>query len=304
MERVVILGNCQARALALTLIASNAFRSRFEVVFFTAYRIPEQKIKRLHRLVKSAAVVLPQPISNGYRGGIGLDTETICAMAQDAIVVRWPSLYWNGYAPDLCYLRDASGQKVTDGPSPYHDRVILRAFNEGMTVADVCRLLADPDRPSDAAAGAVAGTNELDRRSADCDMNVAPFIAENYRRELLFTTFNHPTDRLLSFVAQQIGKRIGVTDAFRRARPRARPWRRGRSGELLGGSFLPLHANHVRTLGLEFGSQHTAGNAEYRLRGVTVKPVAAVRAYYEYYASNQDLVELNLRPPADVIASD
>jgi len=288
MDRVVVVGNCQAKALEMMLATNEEFAKRFEFVSFPAvHEIPEAMVPELHRAVTGAAVVIPQRVQEGYRDGIGLGTETLARIAGSATVVRWPSVHWAGYFPDLFYLRDADGQPVVDGPFDYHDRTILESYVAGISVPSVCRLLEDPDLPSEAQAWAASATAELETRSQDCEVKVTSFIASKFRDELLFFTMNHPANHLLGFMAQQITDIIGIPGSINHRRI---------LDEILGPTFYPLHANHVRALELEFGVELIAGGSTFRIRGVNYRPDEAVRAFFDYYASHPLLVELNLEP--------
>ncbi len=290
MERVVVVGNCQASALELMLNTNEEFTRRFELVSFPpVHEFPEAMIPELHRAVAEAAVLIPQRIDDGYRGGMGLGTDTLMGIARTSTVVRWPSVYWAGYFPDLFYLRDAAGGLVLDGPSDYHDRTILWAYAAGVGVADACLLLEDPERPSAARAWSEEATAELSVRGRDCEVQVTEFIASRFREELLFYTMNHPTNRLLAFIAQQITDLIGVPGNVDSQRM---------PGEVLGSTFYPLHANHVRALDLRFGEELGAGRTPFRMRGTSYEPSQAVQMFFDYYAAHVDLVELNVAPRA------
>lgn len=286
MDRVVVVGNCQAKALEMMLATNEEFAKRFEFVSFPpVHEIPEAMVPELHRAVADAAVVIPQRVQEDYRDGIGLGTETLARIAGSAAVVRWPSVYWAGYFPDLVYLRDAEGQPVVDGPFDYHDRTILESYAAGIDVSGVCRLLEDPDLPSEAQAWAASATAELETRGQDCEVKITSFIASKFRDDLLFFTMNHPTNHLLGFIAQQITELIDIPGLVdHRLIP----------DEILGPTFYPLHANHVRALELEFGVELIAGGSPFRIRGVNYAPDEAVQAFFDYYASNSLLVELNL----------
>jgi Polysaccharide biosynthesis enzyme WcbI len=288
MDRIVVVGNCQARALEMMLSTNAEFTSRFELMSFPAvHEISVERMPELHRAVADASVLVVQRIDEGYRGGIGLGTETLARIAERATVVRWPSVYWAGYFPDLLYLRDAQGQPVVDGPFDYHDRSILRAYAEGLDEDAALALLGDPELPSDARAWAASATAELDERGRDCDVQVTSFIDSRFREELLFFTMNHPTNRLLGFLAQETTNLIGVPGAVDHKLIR---------DEILGPTFYPLHANHVRDLELAFGGELLAGRTPFKIRGVAYEPREAVRAFFDYYSAHPELVELNLDP--------
>lgn len=273
----------------MMLNTNDEFTKRFELVSFPAvHEIPEAMVPELHRAVADAAVVIPQRVQEDYRDGIGLGTETLTRIARSsATVVRWPSVYWAGYFPDLFYLRDAEGQPVVDGPFDYHDRTILKAYATGLDVTTTCRLLEDPERPSDAPNWAAKATAGLDSRSQDCDVQVTTFIDFRFRDELLFFTMNHPTNRLLGFIAQQIVELAGLP---------GRVDHRLIVDEILGPTFYPLHANHVRALGLGFGEALVADRTPFRIRGEFYEPARAVQMFFDYYVAHPQLVEFNLCP--------
>ena len=286
MDRMVIVGNCQAKALEMMLDTNEEFAKRFEFVSFPAvHEIPQDTVSELHRAVADATVVVLQRIDDSYRDGIGLGTETLASIAGTVTVVRWPSVYWAGYFPDLFYLRDAGGQPVVDGPFDYHDRSILEAYAAGLDVLATCRALEDPERPSDAQPWAAEATAELADRGRECDVQLTSFITSSYRDDLLFFTMNHPTNLTLGFIAQQVAELIGVPGKVDH---------RQIPDEILGPTFYPLHANHVRALELEFGAEVMAGNTPFKIRGVTYEPAKAVQAFFDYYAVHPQLVKLNL----------
>ncbi len=286
MDRVVVIGNCLAKALELMLATNEEFARRFEFVSFPAvHEIPAETIPELHAAIANAAVAILQRVENGYRDGIGLGTETLARIAGDATVVRWPSVYWAGYFPDLFYLRNGAGQPVVDGPFDYHDRSVLQAYASGLDVEETCRMLEDSELPSDALAWAENATTELEIRGKDCDIQVTDFIDAHFRNELLFYTMNHPANRLLAFLAQEIIELLGISGPV---------YREQMPGEVLGWTFYPLHPNHVRALGLKFGTDIMSGRAQFMIRGVAYDAPDAVRAFFAYYAAHPDLVGLNL----------
>jgi hypothetical protein len=286
MDRAVIVGNCQAKALEMMLETNEEFTKRFEFVSFPAvHELQAEVVPELHKAVADAALVILQRIDDNYREGLGVGTGTLASIAGNATVVRWPSVYWAGYFPDLFYFRDSDGQVVVDGPFDYHDRTILEAYGEGIDVDDTCRLLEDANRPSNAQEWAEHATAELDDRGRDCDIQVTKFIESRFREELLFFTMNHPTNRMLGFIAEEIAGLLGLSGSVQYHQ---------RSDEILGPTFYPLHPNHARALGLKFGADLTICNTPFRIRGITYPVTDAVRACFDYYIANPNLVGLNL----------
>jgi polysaccharide biosynthesis acetyltransferase WcbI-like protein len=166
--------------------------------------------------------------------------------------------------------------------------VILEAYSAGVDAAGVCRLMEDPERSSDALAWAESATAELDIRGQDCEVKVTSFISSRFCDELLFFTMNHPTNHLLGFMAQQITEFIGIPGSIDHRRI---------PDEILGSTFYPLHANHVRALELEFVAELVAGSAPFKIRGVTYESAEAVRMFFDYYSAHPELVAVNLESP-------
>lgn len=288
MDRAVVVGNCQAKALEMMLATNEEFSKRFEFVSFPAvHEIPTEAIPELHSAVAGATVAILQRVEEGYREGVGLGTDTLARIAGNATVIRWPSVYWAGYFPDLFYLRNAAGEPVVDGPFDYHDRTILEAYASGVDVEATCRLLEDPDQPWDAAAWAANATAELDIRGKDCGIQVTDFIDANFRSELLFYTMNHPSNRVLAFLAQQVTQWLGIPGQVNQGQM---------PDEVLGWTFYPLHPNHVRALGLDLKEDLSVGQVPFRIRGETHLTSDAVRAFFDYYGAHPQLVELNRGP--------
>ncbi|HEX4114941.1 MAG TPA: WcbI family polysaccharide biosynthesis putative acetyltransferase [Solirubrobacteraceae bacterium] len=286
MDRAVIVGNCQAKALEMMLETNDEFTKRFEFVSFPAvHELPVEVVPELHSAVADSALVILQRIDDNYRNGLGVGTGMLAGIAGNATVIRWPSVYWAGYFPDLFYFRGPDGQVVVDGPFDYHDRTILEAYTDGIDVAGTCRLLEDANRPSNAQEWAEHATAELDDRGRDCNIQVSKFIESSFRDELLFFTMNHPTNRMLGFIAQEITELLGIPGEADR---------RQISNEILGPTFYPLHPNHVRALELKFGTDLTVCGTPFKIRGATYTSSEAVQAFFTYYLEHPPLVALNL----------
>jgi hypothetical protein len=210
--------------------------------------IPEGMVSEVHNAVARADVALLQRIDEGYREGLGLGTDTLARIAGNALVVRWPSLYWADYVRDLFYLRDSSGQPVTDGPLTPRPCGLGRLRSRSRCG----EYLSSARRPGTSFGCSCLG-GKSDRRDRDqgTGLRHQRRVAHRIRvqGETLFFTMNHPTNRVLSYVAQQIVDSIALLDVSIRAAWLARSL----------GRPSTLHANHVRALGLTFWPESGAG---------------------------------------------
>jgi Polysaccharide biosynthesis enzyme WcbI len=169
---------------------------------------------------------------------------------------------------------------VVNGPFDYHDRAILHAFVSGLGVEETIQNLADPDQPLTKEGWMREAFETLRIREQECDIAISPFVESAFDRTLLFFTMNHPASVVLKFMAHQVIELIGLPKGLHARMRRSEP---------LGTTFYPIHGNHHRALGLQFAS-----SGSYRIRGATLEPRRAIKAFFNYYKANPHLVALNV----------
>lgn len=259
-KKCFVLGNCQAQPLRFILNQSKSFSNYFELVDFPAVHVakPDQ-VLALHRELSDAGLVLCQPIAEGYRGNIGLGTETIFRyMTETALKITYPSIYFSGYNPELFYLKNELGSSIAKD-FDYHCKVIFNSFLAGFAVDETCNYLCGEKAFSLSQVSEdwiEKSVVEIRKRERDIDIKVSQCIAESFRERRLFWTFNHPSNFLLMSVAQEIFKLLEINyDLNYFDCP-----------ELLDGTIYPILPEIKSRLKLNFDSQKKLQNKKKTLR--------------------------------------
>lgn len=279
-DTFAIIGNCQAAPLSKILQLSERFNNRFAVQTFPAVHVAKPSdVDALHTHLMSSEIkhVLTQNVTEAYRGGIGLGTQTLRERhSYPGEFLTWPSIYFSGYNPELFYLKDANKASVAT-EFDYHHRVIFNCYLGGETIEGTVRHLQRPDAQIASGLGVEAELSNLAKREALLGVKVADFIRGHYQSSRLFWTFNHPSADVILNVAGQVLHLLGLANDLPSP-----------ATEILNNTIYPVLPAVRTLLGLQFGADDTVRirNAEYSIEQVVGK-------YFHFYDSNPDLVALN-----------
>lgn len=192
---LVVHGNCQAEAIRLLLQDADDAPC-VSVRVPAVHELTAGEIPFLQRLLESAAVVLTQPVTDGYHD-LPLGASEVQAAAPAARVVRWPVIRYAGLLPwQVVFSHPVEG----DPPVvPYHDvRTIALALGEELP------------QPGPAAFRAVArwSLDELhDRETRAGAVPVSRLVVEAGARAS--NTINHPGNPVLVSLARALQRRLG-----------------------------------------------------------------------------------------------
>lgn len=116
-----------------------------------------------------------------------------------------PNIFWRGYSPELITIKDAKSAKVMGVLGDYHNGIVLKSFQEGLSVADTVKKFADLDYYTNKYGHvASASINELKAREKDLDVKISDLIEQDFQRTRLFHTFNHPCSKMLLAQARRV----------------------------------------------------------------------------------------------------
>ena len=208
--KLLVIANCQGLPLA-RLLEVWFESSTVDVIAVHQSTQPSLQLFKSF-LGENYDAVLTQPISETYP----LEFART-ARIKDAFkgkTFTWPNAYFRGYNPELQYLRRGGSHCL--GPlGDYHVTTLIQAYLKGEAVEQAANLLADEDY-NRSAYGAVAAQSlgELRERERSIDVPVASFIDENFAKQRLFYSFNHPSNRLLFELAQGLARKIGLKQKY------------------------------------------------------------------------------------------
>ena len=259
---------------------SKNFAGRFELVRFPpVHLIKPEEVLKLQDELQSCGLLLAQRITEDFRGGIGLGTNTLNDLCPPASsVLTWPNVYWTGYNPELFYLKNKHNRaSFTDG-FDYHHRAIFAGYLEGKSVNEVIQDLLSDDRFAADVNSAESSLKDLREKELELDLKAVPCILENYRDRRLFWTFNHPSQFVILDLARQVLHALGLTDDLPAAPPR----------EVLNTTIYPIMPGTHTALGLKFNRDDL-----FKIRNKTMQTLDVVREYYNLYERIPEIVEHN-----------
>lgn len=200
---VYIHGNCQALALVELMreVASETLQIDGRACYQTDL---DQGLQDHIAAVRSADIIVHQPISDGYRGvqelSLGWARENT---RPDAILVEFPVIHHSGQMPQIFTLGEFTGDRME-----YHDAHAIDYFLRRLPAeAFVADMLSADFLPSDfARSEAFGATLDLMRRESISSSGItsADLIVPRFHREQPMFTVNHPARNVLAGVANRI----------------------------------------------------------------------------------------------------
>lgn len=275
-----IVGNCQAKALETVLNLSENFRSYFEFSPLPAVHVikPEQ-VQQLHEKLPSAGLLVGQFVTEQYRDGIGLGLQTLQELtAPNSINLSWPSMYFNGYNPELFYFKNKNGSSFNES-FDYHHKIIYSGFIKGLSVSEVSESISNTDRFNNAAMLAQKSLDELSIRESDLDLRVTQFVTDNFKTKRLFWTFNHPSSSVIAEIARQVLERLEIKNDLPNIMP----------DKLLNNTIYPILPSVRHSLKLHFERESSIV-----VRGNRLSEFNMINEYYSIYRKYPELVEKNM----------
>ena len=225
-----IIGNCQAKSLVQFLLSNGEFSSKYKYVEINdIFRMDEIELDALYRdVLPILDLIIIQPISENYRNNYKYSTKSILnSVRQDCIKILFPSLYFDFYHPFLSYIYDKNrpSWKLGD-PFDYHDKNIINKYIDNDNIHDdeqnVENILKDYKRKQ-MDEHLLNHDYFIKRLNTNIDnlkerennyplfctndtfiMKSSSFILDNYKKNLLFYTNNHPTKYLFYYISNKI----------------------------------------------------------------------------------------------------
>jgi hypothetical protein len=204
--RVYIHGNCQGPAIANMVRGQFPDWNVFSYEVFAANILKE--IEHYHELVKTADIIVSQPVHGPYRGRSDLSIEWIRAAAKpSAKLVVYPVMYFMGQ------LVSFQSVNLSGYGMEYHDMLLFHFVATGLRDDRISALLMNEDLyPAGFVQNEIAlSINELRRREeADAiDVSLCPFLEEYGHTGPLFHVINHPCRPALAYMTKKILDYLG-----------------------------------------------------------------------------------------------
>ncbi len=199
------------------------------------YQMNDEDIEKLHNQICEADILLIQPVTDGYKNQYqikqppgALSTKTLVGkLKKNTQVIISPVMFFNAYHPS--FFRP--GVRF---PSDNHDINLMGLFarnasNEVLTSTQIEDVIDEymekiyspeiysKDELESKAKNAIDSLlkKESDIKTTDyCHevtfIPIAEFIHRNWQDNLLFSTCNHPTHSLYSYLVKEVGKCLDI----------------------------------------------------------------------------------------------
>lgn len=222
MKKILYYGNCQPNAIKELLV--NVF-NEYDVTVIFCWVDTISKDYILEK-VREADIIITQPIHHNYRGTDYLHTEFILENANmNTEIFIFPSLHFEFYYFDYKYKLLKDNVLLKD-PSDYHYHGLINIFKDSKnTDVYLNEYVNNINLKSYQELENMANNsiNELRKREQEmisyhnvhknCNIIiVSDYIKENYKKELLFYSINHPTKYILQYIAKYIINKLSLED--------------------------------------------------------------------------------------------
>ena len=274
--KVVVHGNCQAPFVGM-LLSHCAFGLQHIDYEMTKmiHLATDADYESFKRSVSSADILLTQIIGDSF-GGFSTEAA-IDLLPPDAVAIKIPVCYFSGYNPELAYLREPEGGYPNKKLVDYHDIVMAKAVYEGASVQETVNLITASDFYSPSFVQSILQSNldELRKREEDLNVSISSFVQENWAKQQLFYSFNHPASTVIRHVVDQILDILGgkaLTDA-----------EAGLQGEPLATHIFPIYSGILKESGLPLPPEPSFIRLHGRSRYTVEKYVEKQHSLYSKY---------------------
>lgn len=263
-----LYGNCQMDGCR-HFLAKTRMGEEYEFQTFHNWRLmlnEEETAKELLHFAKESDVFIYQPC-RGYECKDGTKVPStdkiITTLASRAKSISYAYQFQTGFFPIIKVGDGWDGWITGEHVKKRLREVIKGHYNgaAGMTIDYYSDHLQ-----FDCARRFIECLAEQARREEETDIKMVPWILQNYRKQRLFLTYNHPTSALFAELAKRIYCVVfdALTDHFDGVRlidwyGKEIPWTGENEANMNG--VMPIHPAVVRELGLEY--QPTDNSIEY-----------------------------------------
>jgi hypothetical protein len=264
MKKFTVYGNCQARVLASVLNSSKIFKGKFEYLDIKAVHLmtPKDLEFTIEEILPQLDLFIFQPVSKKCNNDERYSTNYLLQkLKSDVISVSFPSCYFTGYNPELKRAKLIKSG-VNEDEFNYHDQNLIKYFLSSNIPNPELFMLSDYFYSEDFSFQAVEESiKELETRELNVfdsdqqiDIKISQFIRDNYQKQRLFYTFNHPSKALLVHLGKAILHFLEIEDEITyRKDPFAH-------------TIHPIYKSHYQNLKLKFDNPtgYKINNQEYQ----------------------------------------
>lgn len=268
--KISVVANCQAAPIASLL---NLAFDEVEILPVPAvHTIPQDKPEIVLDIVRHSDVIVHQPI--GERFG-PISSDELRAQFPDKTFMSFPSIYFGGISPQLCYLRHPKTGTIQTPLTEYHDTRIVDCFLRGLSER---QCLAEIEAGTEDAVSHFAKAWKTSvEHDAGVDIPVMEIVELELQNNACFHTFNHPSNAVLGYVARNVAKLIGLNKRSDIKLPQK---------QYLGHCKAAVPSSIPESLNMPWR------RSDYEVRGAHIRYETLIREFYALYRGIENFSEI------------
>ncbi|MBR9650067.1 hypothetical protein IT775_02885 [Thalassobius aquimarinus] len=285
---VLVMANCTHVSLALALRESGLFAS---VDSAELYSMSEEEREKLAGDVERYDYVIT--LEHGDYFG-ALSTDKLRSRLGERLF-SLPTPFFSGLMPDMAYLRyDNEIARTAAVLGDYHSALILEEVRSGFTRPEIVRRYVSGVAFDRLDVEGVWNDNltELKAREENTDIAISSYIEQAAAMGTIagqFLSFNHPTEGLINYIAQDFIRRTTGQDCDRALVTRA-------THNLYSDAYWPLHPVVAERLGLP-RPEKTVFKQPARLGGAHMEMDEFVGRSVDFFTAEHDPQKFDIATP-------
>jgi hypothetical protein len=225
-----IIGNCQISLISY-LLSNKSFMETYDYIsIFEVHIVNQSDIDYIYKILNDIDLLIIQPINNNYKNIENFGTYNIISKTKPSCkIILFPSLHLKFYYPFSSYIINKKTHELLQTPTHYHDINLLnlcKIHKSFDTIIDEFKkLIYDESYKDISFVNDIANSSidELikrehlyssfipeDRKNITSIIISSDFIINNYKKQLLFYSMNHPSKHLFHYICNQMLKILDI----------------------------------------------------------------------------------------------
>lgn len=216
----IVIGNCQTEYIQKFMRGSCKFMQHYLFIKIPMIHMinseKEQILKEHQFIFQKCSLCITQEISNNNGFSEFLCTENLCKiMDRNTQIVKIPILYFDIYYPQTVHQYNPIEilKEVGVLSFPYGD-CILDELAKRYTSSEIVEIVRienffSSDFLENFRKDRIKKLKEREKR---CDIKILDYILDNYKKELLFYSKNHPSNKVIIELVKRIFEFLGYND--------------------------------------------------------------------------------------------
>ena len=226
-QTILILGNCQVEVILNYMALLDGFHEQYVIIDIPAIHLFRDKNLFFENIkcLEDLNILITQDISSNNEFDERFSTDSFWNIISNvtnnkAKRIIIPNLFFDVYFPQGGKMPNRNNvmlDKYGAGVFPYPDYIIddlVRRYDKDKVID----IVMNPDFISEQFMDDYSKYRfcQLKQREEKCDVKILDYVIENYKRELLFFSRNHPKNKVIRVMVARLAGNLGLSGEFLR----------------------------------------------------------------------------------------